>query len=65
MTTEPLHEHVVDLLPLGGLEEKLKLGRPLRVKLGIDLDRRPTSISGSGACSTGWRRSSGPVIQLS
>ena len=27
----------VDLLPVGGLEEKLKLGRPLRVKLGIDV----------------------------
>ena len=27
----------VDLLPRGGLEEKLKLGRPLRVKLGIDV----------------------------
>jgi tyrosyl-tRNA synthetase len=34
-----LHRHVVDLLPAGGLDEKLKLGRPLRVKLGID----PTS----------------------
>jgi tyrosyl-tRNA synthetase len=39
MSVEPLHLHVVDLLPAGGLEEKLKLGRPLRVKLGID----PTS----------------------
>jgi tyrosyl-tRNA synthetase len=36
MTSEPLRRHVVDLLPVGGLEEKLKLGRPLRVKLGID-----------------------------
>ncbi len=27
----------VDLLPEGGLEAKLKLGRPLRVKLGIDV----------------------------
>jgi tyrosyl-tRNA synthetase len=34
-----LSRHVVDLLPHGGLDEKLKLGRPLRVKLGID----PTS----------------------
>lgn len=31
--------HAVDVLPKGGLEAKLKLGRPLRVKLGID----PTS----------------------
>src|SRR5436190_8468077 len=27
----------VDLLPAGGLEDKLELGRPLRVKLGIDV----------------------------
>jgi len=27
----------VDLLPAGGLEKKLALGRPLRVKLGIDV----------------------------
>jgi tyrosyl-tRNA synthetase len=31
--------HAVDVLPEGGLEQKLKLGRPLRVKLGVD----PTS----------------------
>ena len=31
--------HAVHVLPEGGLEERLKLGRPLRVKLGID----PTS----------------------
>jgi len=34
-----LTKHAVDVLPEGGLEEKLKLGRPLRVKLGVD----PTS----------------------
>src|SRR5947208_8569946 len=34
-----LTRHAVDVLPEGGLEAKLKLGRPLRVKLGID----PTS----------------------
>src|SRR3954452_22147599 len=34
-----LAAHAVDVLPEGGLEAKLKLGRPLRVKLGID----PTS----------------------
>jgi tyrosyl-tRNA synthetase len=33
---ETLTRNAVDLLPAGGLEEKLKLGRPLRVKLGID-----------------------------
>jgi tyrosyl-tRNA synthetase len=35
--TEALTRNAVDLLPAGGLEEKLKLGRPLRVKLGIDV----------------------------
>lgn len=34
-----LVRNAVDLLPEGGLEAKLELGRPLRVKLGID----PTS----------------------
>src|SRR3978361_2537004 len=31
-----LLRNVVDALPSGGLERKLKEGRPLRVKLGID-----------------------------
>ncbi len=39
MTVEALTGHAVDVLPQGGLEQKLKLGRPLRVKLGVD----PTS----------------------
>ena len=34
---EILTRNAVDVLPAGGLEEKLKLGRPLRVKLGIDV----------------------------
>ncbi len=36
-TVEHLTRNAVDVLPAGGLEEKLKLGRPLRVKLGIDV----------------------------
>jgi tyrosyl-tRNA synthetase len=32
-----LIRNAVDVLPEGGLEAKLKLGRPLRVKLGIDV----------------------------
>jgi tyrosyl-tRNA synthetase len=32
-----LTRNAVDVLPQGGLEAKLKLGRPLRVKLGIDV----------------------------
>jgi tyrosyl-tRNA synthetase len=32
-----LTRNAVDVLPEGGLEAKLKLGRPLRVKLGIDV----------------------------
>jgi tyrosyl-tRNA synthetase len=34
---EELTRNAVDVLPAGGLEEKLKRGRPLRVKLGIDV----------------------------
>ena len=34
---EELTRNAASVLPEGGLEEKLKLGRPLRVKLGIDV----------------------------
>jgi tyrosyl-tRNA synthetase len=34
---DDLTRNAVDVLPEGGLEAKLKLGRPLRVKLGIDV----------------------------
>jgi tyrosyl-tRNA synthetase len=37
MPLAKLTRNAVDVLPEGGLEEKLKLGRPLRVKLGIDV----------------------------
>ncbi len=37
MSTDALTRNAVDVLPAGGLEQKLKLGRPLRVKLGIDV----------------------------
>src|SRR5216117_2959775 len=37
MSLEALTRNAVNLLPQVGLEEKLKLGRPLRVKLGIDV----------------------------
>ncbi|HEY7421278.1 MAG TPA: tyrosine--tRNA ligase [Gaiellaceae bacterium] len=37
MGTEALTRNAVNVLPEGGLEAKLKLGRPLRVKLGIDV----------------------------
>lgn len=39
MRDAELTRNAVDVLPAGGLERKLTLGRPLRVKLGID----PTS----------------------
>jgi tyrosyl-tRNA synthetase len=39
MGVEYAKQQAVDVLPEGGLEQKLKLGRPLRVKLGVD----PTS----------------------
>jgi tyrosyl-tRNA synthetase len=34
---DALTRNAVDVLPAGGLERKLALGRPLRVKLGIDV----------------------------
>ncbi|MDX6475698.1 MAG: tyrosyl-tRNA synthetase [Gaiellaceae bacterium] len=37
MGLEDLTRNAVNVLPAGGLEEKLELGRPLRVKLGIDV----------------------------
>jgi tyrosyl-tRNA synthetase len=37
MTAEELTRNAVDVLPEGGLERKLELGRPLRIKLGIDV----------------------------
>ena len=37
MDVASLTRNAVDLLPEGGLERKLALGRPLRVKLGIDV----------------------------
>jgi tyrosyl-tRNA synthetase len=37
MPMEELTRNAVDVLPDGALEAKLKLGRPLRVKLGIDV----------------------------
>jgi len=36
MSVAELTRHAVHVLPEGELERKLKLGRPLRVKLGID-----------------------------
>ena len=37
MSIAELTRNAVDVLPQGALDEKLKLGRPLRVKLGIDV----------------------------
>jgi tyrosyl-tRNA synthetase len=37
MAVEELTRNAVNVLPEGGLERKLALGRPLRVKLGIDV----------------------------
>jgi tyrosyl-tRNA synthetase len=42
-----LTRNAVDVLPHGGLEAKLKLGRPLRVKLGIDVTA-PQATLGNG-----------------
>ena len=37
MTLEAFTRNAANILPEGGLEAKLKLGRPLRVKMGIDV----------------------------
>ena len=37
MAVSDLTRNAVDVLPEGGLERKLALDRPLRVKLGIDV----------------------------
>jgi tyrosyl-tRNA synthetase len=42
-----LTRNAVDVLPQGGLEAKLNLGRPLRVKLGIDVTA-PQATLGNG-----------------
>jgi tyrosyl-tRNA synthetase len=39
-----LTRNAVDVLPEGGLDAKLKLGRPLRVKLGIDVTAPQVTI---------------------
>ena len=47
MGVAELTHNAVDVLPEGGLEAKLKLGRPLRVKLGIDVTA-PQATLGNG-----------------
>src|SRR2546430_7403126 len=47
MPIAELTRNAVDLLPAGALEQKLKLGRPLRVKLGIDVTA-PQATLGNG-----------------
>src|SRR5437870_10320370 len=44
MPIAELTRNAVDLLPAGALEQKLKLGRPLRVKLGIDVTAPQVTI---------------------
>ena len=44
MPIEELTRNTAHLEPAGGLEAKLKLGRPLRVKLGIDVTVRHVTI---------------------
>ena len=48
---EDLTRNAVDVLPAGGLEEKLKLGRPLRVKFGIDVTAPDVHIGNASRCS--------------
>jgi tyrosyl-tRNA synthetase len=44
VSIQRLSANAVDLLPEGGLEQKLALGRPLRVKLGIDVTAKDVTI---------------------
>ena len=44
MPIEELTRNAVHCEPKGGLEEKLKLGRPLRVKLGIDVTAKHVTL---------------------
>ena len=44
MSIADLTRNAVDVLPAGGLEEKVKQGRPLRVKLGIDVTAKDVTI---------------------
>ena len=46
-----LTRNAVDVLPAGGLEAKLKLGRPLRVKLGIDVTSPDIHSDARSRCS--------------
>ena len=62
---ETLTRNAVDLLPAGGLEEKLKLGRPLRVKLGIDVTVAATSTSAAASRSSGCAPSRTPATSAS
>ena len=54
MAVSDLTRNAVDVLPEGGLERKLALDRPLRVKLGIDVTAPHIHIgtaSRSSACA--------------
>ena len=44
MAIGELIRNAVSVLPEGGLEAKLKLGRPLRVKMGIDVTARDVTL---------------------
>ena len=59
MSVADLTRHAVDVLPEGDLERKLALGRPLRVKLGID----PTGPDIHIGFAVGHRWRSGAVVR--
>src|SRR5436309_13227830 len=44
MAIADLTRNAVEVLPHGALEEKVKQGRPLRVKLGIDVTAKDVTI---------------------
>ena len=57
MGVSELTRNAVDVLPAGELERKLAQGRPLRVKLGIDVTA-PDMTSATGSRSSAWLPSS-------
>ena len=56
-----LTRNAVHVLPEGALEKKLALGRPLRVKLGIDVTAPGRPRWGTAFRCSAWPRSSAPA----
>jgi tyrosyl-tRNA synthetase len=53
VSVENLTRNAVSVLPAGALEDKLRLGRPLRVKLGIDVTAPDVTLGNLGVLIVG------------